>query len=128
MMLLHDLWRECKSECKYDHQRQLKRLLRVAMEGIMRIPLLLKILAVAADNFPTRPRRRPKTRPKEGNEELPKKEIRKLFKDFWVPPNIASFTPKLALEGSQIPPQTSLEGGGFIWLLYVLVSSQTEAV
>ena len=32
---------------------------------------------------------------------------KKLFRDFSVPPNIASFTPKLALEGPQIQPQAS---------------------
>ena len=56
------------------------------------------------------------------------KRNKELFKDFKVPPNIASFTPKLTLEGPQIQPQTSPEGGGFIRLLYVLASSRTEAL
>ena len=41
---------------------------------------------------------------------------------------MASFTPKLALEGLQIQPQTSPEGGGRVRLLYVLVSSRTEVL
>ena len=63
-----------------------------------------------------------------GNKELPKKGNKELSKDFQVPPNIAGFTPKLALEGPQIQPQTSPEGGGFIQLLYVSVSPQTDSV